>query len=73
MFDAAKAFRVNGEGVFVGLFGVPRPQDPVTPRGPSLRVIMNCIPIISYLHDVASEVDTLQGVHNGRTSFCLTS
>eukprot|EP00973_Karenia_brevis_P062807 8733097-Karenia_brevis.AAC.1 len=38
------AFHVRGKPVTIGLFGVPRPQDPATPRGPGLRIIMNCIP-----------------------------
>eukprot|EP00973_Karenia_brevis_P079832 11077801-Karenia_brevis.AAC.1 len=59
MCDLSEAFAVNGEPVLAGLFGVERPQDPVTHKGPSLRIIMNCIPIISYFHDVASEVETL--------------
>eukprot|EP00973_Karenia_brevis_P062233 8657074-Karenia_brevis.AAC.1 len=59
MFDIRDAFSVNGEPVLAGLFGVERPQDPVCSKGPGLRIIMNCIPIISYFHDVASEVESL--------------
>ena len=59
MFDVSDVFAIDGEGVFVGAFGVIRPQDPVTVKGPGLRLIMNCIPIISYLHSISSEVETL--------------
>ena len=41
------------------MFGVKRPQDEVTSLGPSLRVIMNLVPINAYLRELAGDVSTL--------------
>ena len=57
--DEERIFRYKGKKVLGGLFGVERPQDPVTPLGPSLRVVMNLIPLNSFLKDLCGDVGSL--------------
>ncbi len=57
--DDNHVFTALGKQMLQGMFGVERPQDPVTPSGPGLRVIINLIPTNTYLREQAGDVCTL--------------
>eukprot|EP00971_Amphidinium_carterae_P030121 592170-Amphidinium_carterae.1 len=52
-------FKANGRMILNGLFGVEKPDKPLTPEGPALRLIMNFVPINTYLLEALGEVATL--------------
>eukprot|EP00971_Amphidinium_carterae_P054871 1081393-Amphidinium_carterae.1 len=60
-------FKAHGRMVLNGHFGVEKPDKPLTPEGPALRLIMNFVPINTYLLEALGEVATLP-----RAGQCMT-
>ena len=57
--EQEEVFAPKGKPCTVGCFGVIRPKDPITPKGPGLRMIINARPSNAYLKNHLGDVRTL--------------